>query len=370
MPWLTLTGAWTIAVVPYPNKLLICGYYGEHNLGDDALLQALLAQVGAGCNVVVTAADQLQVAKRFGVQTCNRRSLGSTLRALARCELLIFGGGSLLQDSTSFKSLIFYAALIIAARLQGKAVLLWGQGLGPLKRWPSRQLVRFLLAIVQAASWRDPGSAGLARQLGRSPLPPDPIGADPVWCLAKGHWRGHGGPIILAWRPTALLQNHQWRVLLEAVAQLAEQNHRQVLWMPFHAHQDRGLWQQLYARGLMPESLWRCSRELCLERPEEAMAEASLAGLVLAMRLHALILAALTGAPCTALSYDPKVAAAAAGLGCPCLDLAKVPNNSETIYYSWNDQLDKPLLAGQINNQINSSAVHGKMLQKQLKPNL
>ncbi|WP_461564155.1 polysaccharide pyruvyl transferase CsaB [Synechococcus sp.] len=353
-------------MVSTSKKLLICGYYGEHNLGDDALLQALLAELPAGCSVVVTAADEAQVRKRFGVQTCNRRSFVNTFKGLIRCNFLIFGGGSLLQDSTSFKSLLFYSALIIAARLQGKSILLWGQGLGPLRRWYSRLLVRLLLANVQSASWRDSDSAALAKELGRNPTPSDPVGADPVWGLARGHWRGKGGAIVLAWRPTPLLQAPQWRTLLWAVSLLAQQSERQVLWLPFHANQDRGMLLDLYQKGFMPEALWQCSRELNLERPEEAMAEASLSGLVIAMRLHALILAALTGAPCAALSYDPKVSAAAAGLSCQCLDLALLQNDPEQIKDIWINQLDKPLSSNQIESQINSSKKHHRGLALEL----
>ena len=111
----------TSAVLARP---LLCGYYGEHNIGDDALLQALLSGLPAEAKPCVTAADQQQVQQRFGVSTCDRRSLRSTLSALADCDGLILGGGSLLQDSTSWRSLLYYAALILTARLQRKPVIL------------------------------------------------------------------------------------------------------------------------------------------------------------------------------------------------------------------------------------------------------
>ena len=58
---------------------LLCGYYGEHNIGDDALLQALLSGLPAGAKPCVTAADQQQVQQRFGVFTCDRRRLRLSL---------------------------------------------------------------------------------------------------------------------------------------------------------------------------------------------------------------------------------------------------------------------------------------------------
>ena len=137
------------------RQLLLVGYYGEHNLGDDALLEVLLGHLPAGFKATVTAYDTDLVRQRFRVDTVQRRSLAQVLKALSSCDGLVLGGGSLLQDSTSFRSLLYYAALIFAARLEAKPVLLWGQGLGPLRRRPSRILVGRLLGLVTAVSWRD-----------------------------------------------------------------------------------------------------------------------------------------------------------------------------------------------------------------------
>ncbi|MFZ9973426.1 MAG: polysaccharide pyruvyl transferase family protein, partial [Vulcanococcus sp.] len=136
------------------TSVLLCGYYGEHNLGDDALLEALLAQLPPAVVPLVTAHDQAEISLRYGVDSVNRRSLPAVLEALGHCQALVLGGGSLLQDSTSFRSLLYYAALISAARLQGKPVLLWAQGLGPLRRRRSRALVRLLLPMATGITWR------------------------------------------------------------------------------------------------------------------------------------------------------------------------------------------------------------------------
>jgi polysaccharide pyruvyl transferase CsaB len=319
------------------RPLLLCGYYGEHNLGDDALLEVLLAQLPAKTPVRVTARDQLQVQQRHGVATVNRRSLKEVLRALGHCRGLVLGGGSLLQDSTSFTSLLYYAALISAARLQGKPVLLWGQGLGPLRRRRSRLLVRALLPLVQGIRWRDRASAELAENLGRR----DAFGSDPVWASPSEQWRGSGGPIMVCFRPTPLLTPEAWRPYLQALAALAESGDRPVIWLPFHGDQDQTLFALLERAGVMPEALRSRSRQVTAQTPREARAMFATAGLVIAMRLHGLILAAVSGAPVAALSYDPKVEAAAADLGCSCHNLDQ-PTPMPALLAAWQAQLDRP----------------------------
>lgn len=349
----------TAARDPAIRRPLLCGYYGEHNLGDDALLEALLLQIPDHWQPVVTAHDRGQVEQRHPVTTVQRRGLSSVLRALQDCDALVLGGGSLLQDATSLRSLIYYATLIGAARVQGKPVLLWGQGLGPLRRRISRLLVRGLLPLAHGISWRDQQSQHLASQLGvRAPW-----GSDPVWSLPPGHWQGAGGAIVLCWRRTAWLTAERWPPLLNALATVAAESQRQVIWVPFHQHQDRGLLADLIDRGLVPADLAARSREQSVETIEAAGHLFSQAGLVVAMRLHGLILAALAGSPCAALSYDPKVSAAAAALDCPCHDLA-IPQNAEALAASWTGQLDQPQSAATLARLRAETATHRALLER------
>jgi polysaccharide pyruvyl transferase CsaB len=337
---------------------LLCGYYGEHNLGDDALLEVLLSQLPAAWEPCVTAHDQRWVAARFGVKTCDRRRLAAVLRRTSACDALVLGGGSLLQDATSPQSLLYYCLLILTARLRRKPVVLWGQGLGPLRRPLSRLLVRGVLPLATAISWRDGESARLAERLGSRG---HGVGSDPVWAYPRQTWRGAGGPIVLCWRPLKHLAPGGWAPYLRALASLVEGSGREVVWLPFHQRQDRGLLEWLGGSGRMPPSLWERSREVAVSEPAQAMDLFARAGLVVAMRLHGLILAALAGSPVTALSYDPKVAAAAQGLGCPWWDLEAPadPRLAEV----WRQQLDQPPAEEAIAALRAGTAIHGEVLR-------
>lgn len=348
-----------------PTHPLLCGYYGEHNLGDDALLAALLAQLPAGCDPLVTAFDREEVERCFGVRTVDRRRLASVLQALGSCDALVLGGGSLLQDATSFGSLIYYAALILRARLAGLPVLLWGQGLGPLRRRRSRLLVQRLLPLVQGITWRDAGSAAMAAGWGVKA----PVGSDPVWSLPAQRWQGAGGPIVLCWRPTALLTDSGWAVLLQALDQVATCLDRPVHWLPFHRQQDTGLLQNLRERRLMPPGLEARSHDLQVENPQQACEQFRGAALVVSMRLHGLILAALAGAPCAALSYDPKVKRAAEALACPCTDLeagALAMPQAAALGQSWLSVAEVPPAPATIDQLRQQTGVHAELLHHQL----
>ncbi len=341
---------------------LLVGYYGEHNLGDDALLDVLLHQLPPGCLPVVTAHDQPQIQQRFAVSTVDRRSLAAVIGALARCDALVLGGGSLMQDATSFNSLLYYGVLIATARAQGKPVLLWGQGLGPLSRRRSRVVVSGLLRLCQLCSWRDPASAKLARRLGWRPRPEqssDGIGTDPVWASRAAAWCGAGGPIVLCWRPVAQLRGRQWTPWLEALEQLAPD--RELLWLPFHGAQDRGLPERLAAEGLLSRGLQARSREVCVQEPAEAIEVFQTAGLVLSMRLHGLILAAVSGAPVAALSYDPKVTAAAQAMACPCSCLESPP--PDDLADQWWSRLDRPGDSDRLERLRAGTQVHAEVLR-------
>jgi polysaccharide pyruvyl transferase CsaB len=342
------------------RRPLLCGYYGEHNLGDDALLSVLLAQLPSSVQPLVTAHDQALVRSRYGVATVERRSLAAVLRALNRCDALVLGGGSLLQDATSFRSLLYYTLLMLCARARGRPVLLWGQGLGPLRRRRSRALVRALLPLATTCSWRDPASAELAARLGGKGA----VGSDPVWAFPAVPWRGQGGSIVLCWRPLPHFAPDRWRPYVEALAQLVEKSDRPVLWLAFHGDQDRGLLERLRTEGIIPDSLARRSREERPGDPAEALRSFQQSGLVVAMRLHGLILAALAGAPCVALSYDPKVSAAAAAIGCPCHDLEQPP--PPDLAERWHSCLDHPPDGERIDAQRRGTEAHRSLLRRWL----
>ena len=140
-------------------------------------------------------------------------------------------------------------------------------------------------------------------------------------------------------------------------------------WLPFHQDQDTDLLEDLRRRQLIGPSLSDRSIVLPVTSPEEALHHFGDASLVVAMRLHGLILAALAGSPCAALSYDPKVAAVAAALACPCLELEHLVARSDAglaqrLASDWGARLDQAPDPAPVARLRSGTAVHAALLKR------
>ncbi len=148
-------------------RLLVSGYFGFGNAGDEAILAGLAAgcwRLLPGAELVVLSGDPPATEAEHGVNAAPRglRSLRSQLR---RADLFISGGGGLLQDTTSWRSPLYYLAAIRLARRAGVPVACVGHGIGPLRRGWIRSLVRRELSRVDVLAVRDRASAETLREI-------------------------------------------------------------------------------------------------------------------------------------------------------------------------------------------------------------
>jgi len=121
-------------------KVLLLGYYGYGNFGDELMRLALEDFFQKFEIQYVTA-----LPKRQSNDTISRFNLFQIMGALYECDMLIYGGGGLLQDVTSLRSFLYYASVIELANMMRKPVVLFGNSLGPTKRWISRFILRQLV---------------------------------------------------------------------------------------------------------------------------------------------------------------------------------------------------------------------------------
>lgn len=297
-------------------RVVVSGYYGFHNAGDEAILYALvqgLRSLRPDIDITVLSADPGHTALSYGVRAVSRTAPREVLRAVRAADLFISGGGGLLQDMTSLASLQYYVGLIALARALGRPVFIYAQGVGPLSTGTGRLLTRLVLNRVQAVTVRDEASRNLLWTLGVR-RPPLTVTADPVLGLEpEAAWRARGralldeaglgpGPVIgFSVRPWSG-QDDYFEALAQVADRLADDGY-QVVFLPFHHPGDLAACRAAAGRMRAPA--------VVLEKRLDFRELLGICGhldLAVGMRLHFLVFAALSGVVPVGLPYDPKVA--------------------------------------------------------------
>ena len=156
-------------------KYVVSGYIGFDNFGDEAIAHVLtqkLKKEGAE-KITLISSNPLKTAKIHQVESCGMLNF---FKPLLGADVLISGGGSLLQDVTSIKSLIYYLMVIQTGLLLGKRVEIFAQGIGPINSKFGKFFTKFLLKNVHYISVRDKKSQELLSSWGiESTLVNDPI---------------------------------------------------------------------------------------------------------------------------------------------------------------------------------------------------
>ncbi len=289
-----------------PRRVLLSGYYGFANAGDEAVLAGLILSLRAAdpqLEVTVLSINPRETEAAHGVRAVHRTRPKELLPALARTDLLISGGGSLLQDVTSAHGILYYLGVVRLAQMLGKQTMFGAQGLGPLRRTRSRKLVASVANRLDAVTLRDRGSADLLRAIGVS-RPRIEVAADPALLLGPETLPPpHPGTFGVALRPWHG-QDHLAARVADACRESLPQ--ARALVFPMQPQTDTGIGEQF------AELYHQQGRASLVSPPGELKALVREIGgceMMVGMRLHALILAAACGVPSVALSYDPKVAA-------------------------------------------------------------
>lgn len=296
--------------------IIVSGYYGFANLGDEAILAALCCDLEAlgfsRREVFVLSQNPAETEKLHGVQTLQRYNLTGIWRALPSARGFISGGGSLLQDVTSRRSIPYYLGLVELAFLRNIPVIMYGQGIGPVhsscfRRWICKSFFR-----CDAYTVRDEQSAEF---LARCGVPPEKgfLAADPVFQ-----------------REMKLQETEKAKKIVLNLRPYPHWNRQKNLWVELIRDWQRlGFEVEFIPLGPGDAELGETLREE-LEgfaiRPNISLATLADAfkgaRLCVSMRLHGTIFAALHDVLPIALNYDPKVSAIGAQLQVPCWDLA------------------------------------------------
>ena len=341
-------------------QAVICGYYGQGNGGDEALLLSLLEMLPSHVEPIVLSANPQQTSQSYGVESCPNRSFSEIIKVLRRSQVFIWGGGSLMQDSTSFASPFYYGGLMILAQLLGLKTIAWGQGIGPIKRPLTRLLTQQTLKRCTAVSVRDKASAQLLDQW----KIPYVLAPDPVWVLTgqtPDLQQDLVAPIVAVnLRRHSSLTRDRLDTLITALVQFQEATATSFLLIPFQMSQDLELAQAIAARLTGNYQIVQESDPRKLKGLFQGV------DLTIGMRLHSLIMAASEGSRCSALSYDPKVSRLMLEAHMSGWELTDLPDDPALISQTWKKIYTEkvPLSDSQRQAIIKQTLDHKSVLEK------
>ena len=297
------------------KRIVVSGYYGSKNAGDEAMLAAMLevlSDLDPQVNITVISADPKDTAERHLVRAIPWLAFGEIAKALREADLLVSGGGSLLQNVTSGRSLYYYLSVIWLAELLGTPVMLYAQGIGPVCGGLARTLMRHVGQKVSLITVRDHGSFEEIKSLGIT-RPLVRVTADPVLAIHPVD-RGMGRDILRkakadGAKPLVGISVREWRgwehykrVIAEAADSIAEELDARIVFFPMQVPEDvrtaENIAGRMRAKATVLEGEFTTGELLALVGNFD---------ILLAVRLHALIFAGVMGVPMVGISYDPKI---------------------------------------------------------------
>ena len=300
-------------------NILISGYYGFDNIGDESILRTLVTSLREripDCSLTVLSHDPAATREKYGVEAVERMSPLAIARAVRRCDMLISGGGSLLQDVTSSKSLHYYLAIIRFAQLLGKKVFIYSQGIGPIEKDADRRATARALRRADGIVVRDERSAALLAEIG-VPAERVVITADPVirmkktdkavgeTILRRAGVTQDGRPVV-GWAIRERNRDSRFVAeVLRSIRWLKETYNAQSVLIPFHYEEDGEVCRHIASQ--LPDDTAVCLDEKYLS--EDMLSIIGCMDLLVGVRLHSLIYAAIMGVPLIGISYDPKCTA-------------------------------------------------------------
>ncbi len=303
-------------------RIFLVGYYGMHNVGDEAIREAIE-------NAAATLGVQIAHYAVRGPRESSSRAVPTGgfgllryLTAILTADRVVIGGGGILKDEGLRLPLELLGTALVA-RLLLKPVALVGVGVGPIYTRPGRWLIATIARLAQVRTVRDAASLRVLEDLGVGHVL---LGADPTYAskVMALHHPPSTQPlrtprVVVSIRPWFGKEAERERrqeglrdAVADGVASLAaagwETRLISLYWPRDHA--------EARAIAADPRVASADVRDTELDWAE-LLAEIEAADLVIAMRYHAVIAASLVRRPTIALAYEPKVASLAAELGIP-----------------------------------------------------
>ena len=292
------------------KKILISGYYGFDNFGDEAILGVLINHL-RGNDITVLSSNPEKTGRTHNVNSLNSFNPKLIVERLPKFDMLISGGGSLLQNVTSNKSLFYYCGLINIMSSLKKDVVIFAQGIGPVKGFWGKLIVKSALKKCKYISVRDVKSQELLKSWGiESNLVCDPIFDLNVPTPKKTRKVG------IQLRKFASLTDELFDEIIKQVA--LKFSDREIELICFQDSEDEGI-SKVFLNKLKKKNPTINANIIKNLTNKEVIEKVSEYDYLIGMRFHACLLGLKYGIKTLAISYDPKVETLAKNANIPYL---------------------------------------------------
>ncbi len=164
------------------KKVLVSAYIGFNNFGDEAIFYALSKHLKAhGYDVMALCNNERKTKYCYDVKTCYYKNYFKVIKEIFNTDILISGGGSLLQNKTSNFSLLYYLFIIFFAKLCFKKVIIFSQGIEKIRGDFFEFLTKIILKTVDFISVRDYKSEKYLKLLGINSF----VTSDPIYSILE-----------------------------------------------------------------------------------------------------------------------------------------------------------------------------------------
>ncbi len=298
------------------KEILISGYYGFRNSGDDALLKAIIQDLKTykeSPNITVLSANPRETVNVYRVNAINRLNMLKIIKHIKNADMLISGGGTLIQDRTSTKSLWYYLMIISLALKNNLKVMLYSNGIGPLEKKKNMKKTRKILDKVDLITLRDERSYQTLRDIGVK-NPNVKVTADPALELkAADETRGReilkdagvpdSGKILgISVRRWQTIGDDFEDTVAKAADYAYEKYGYYTVFLPMQTSRDMAISQSIKKKMRHDASILEKRYSV-----SETMSVMRCFDLCIGMRLHTLIYAVINAVPLIGLVYDPKI---------------------------------------------------------------
>lgn len=296
------------------SDIVISGYYGLGNSGDEALLKSMvddLKSIDPDITITALSGNAKLTQRMYGIKTVNRFNPFAIYREFRKARLLLSGGGTLIQDATSTKSLLYYLSIIAFAKKMGMKVMLYANGMGPIRESNVKR-VQKVLNKVELITLRENVSLEEIKRCDVS-VPKVVVTADPAFNLTAAQCEradkilasfsiepGQKLVAVSVRESKGMPENFENEMAM-ALDEVAKKGYLP-LFIPMQVKNDFEI--SMRIAGKMKEKSRVIDAELQISDMLAIIGRCSIA---CGMRLHMLIFASVMNVPMAGVAYDPKI---------------------------------------------------------------